>query len=160
MVGRHPKVVFATYADEAGTVYDPAFVRTLRSELAAIGIRTTVVPLRQTFSPAQTAAALARADIARIGGNADNARDPVDYLVALPYLPARYRARLQRIATLPLPKRAAAAGEIAARLQRNGLYLGFSNRATPELFSKRVGCVIDQPMYPGLDVAALCLTGG
>ena len=120
----------------------------------------TVVPLPQSVSPAQTAAVLARADIARIGGNADNARDPVAYLVALPYLPpAPRRLAADRDASVcrsgrPPPRR------IAARLERNGLYLGFSNRATPELVSKRVGCVIDQPVYPGLDLAALCLTGG
>jgi hypothetical protein len=37
------------------------------------------------------------------------------------------------------------------------MYLAYANFATPELVSKRLGCVIDQPEYPGVDLAALCL---
>ena len=40
-----------------------------------------------------------------------------------------------------------------------GRALGYLNRATPELVSKRLGCVIDQPEYPGPDLAVLCLRG-
>ncbi|MEP6893653.1 MAG: ABC transporter substrate-binding protein, partial [Gaiellaceae bacterium] len=158
MGGRNAHVVFATDADASGTIYDHAFVRTLRMELASVGISTTVVALRQTNSPAQRAALLARADIARTGGNADDARDPVSYLLHLPYLPAADRAHLETIAALPSPRREVAAAAVAARLERNAVYVGFSNRATPELVSKRLGCIIDQPEYPGLDLAALCLT--
>jgi DNA-binding SARP family transcriptional activator/streptogramin lyase len=160
IAGRHTKITLATSADEAGTIYDPGFVRVLLRNLAAIGISTTVLPLRQTDTPAQRAAVLARADIARVSSNADDARDPVDYLRALPYLPAVDRKRLARIDELPLPRRLLAAAALAARLQRTARYLGFSNQATPELVSKRIGCVIEQPEYPGIDLAALCLSHG
>ena len=35
--------------------------------------------------------------------------------------------------------------------------MGIEDRTIPELISKRLGCVIDQPEYPGLDLAAFCL---
>jgi hypothetical protein len=103
---------------------------------------------------------MARADLTRVAGNADNARDSVAYLFGLPYLPPTDRARLERIATLAPPRREAAAAAVAARLEQQAVYIGFSNGATPELVSKRLGCVIDQPEYPGLDLAALCLRSG
>ncbi len=158
MGGRYAHLVFASYADQAGTVYDLGLVRTLRTELSAIGISVTVVPLPQTDSPAQKAAVLARADLTRAAGNADNARDSVAYLLGLPYLPQTDRAKLERIAAFPSPHRAAAATAIAARLERDAVYIGFSDRATPELVSKRLRCILDQPEYPGLDLAALCIS--
>jgi len=36
------------------------------------------------------------------------------------------------------------------------VYIGFSDGATPELVSERLGCIIDQAEYRGLDLAALC----
>jgi len=100
------------------------------------------------------------ADLTRAAGNADNARDSIGYLLGLPYLPQTDRAELERIAAFPSPRREAAAAAIAARLERDAVYIGFSDRATPELVSKRLGCVVDQPEYPGLDLASLCLRGG
>jgi DNA-binding SARP family transcriptional activator/ABC-type transport system substrate-binding protein/streptogramin lyase len=157
MGGRRAHLVFAAYADEAGTVSDPGLVQTLRKELGAIGITIKVVPLPQTDSPAQTAAVLAHADLTRAAGNADNARDSVAYLLGLPYLPPTDRAKLERIAAFPPSHREAAATAIAARLERDAVYIGFSDRATPELVSKRLRCIVDQPEYPGLDLAALCI---
>jgi DNA-binding SARP family transcriptional activator/ABC-type transport system substrate-binding protein/streptogramin lyase len=155
--GRHAHLVFAAYADEAGTVSDPGLVRTLRKELGAIGISMTVVPLPQTDTTTQAAAVLARADLTRAAGNADNARDQVAYLLGLPFLPRTDRAKLERMAPLSPRRREAAAAAVAARLQQAAIYIGFSDRATPQLVSKRLGCVVDQPEYPGLDLAALCI---
>jgi hypothetical protein len=45
----------------------------------------------------------------------------------------------------------------AQRPLLRGAELLFGDTATPELVSTRLGCVIDQPEYPGLDLAALCL---
>jgi len=160
MHGRRVQVAYAANADEAGTLFEPQFARTLRTELAAIGIDLRVVPLRQTLNPAQRAAVLRGADLAQVGGNADNARDPVSYLLGLPYLRASDRARLMRIDELPSPRREAAAASLAAQLERDAVYIGLADAATAELVSPRLGCKIDQPEYPGLDLAALCTTPG
>jgi hypothetical protein len=85
--------------------------------------------------------------------------DIVAYLNRLPYLPAADQTRLDRIAGLPFSRREAAAARLAAELERDAVYVGFADAATPELASKRLGCVIDQPRYPGVDLVALCLRG-
>ena len=160
LIGRRRlHATFATYADAAGVVFDPMFVSALRRQLAAISITVTVIPVPQTDSPAQRSLLLAGADITRVGGNASEARDPVEYLRSLPYLPAVERAELERIANLPPPRREASAAPIAAHLARNAFVVGVADLATPELVSARLGCVIDHPEYPGLDLAALCLPG-
>jgi DNA-binding SARP family transcriptional activator/ABC-type transport system substrate-binding protein len=157
MGGRHVNAVLATYAPAKGGISDAAFVQALRGQLAAIGITVRVVPLRQGYSQDRWAAVLAHADIARAGGNSGDASDSVGYLRHLPYLPPAYQARLDRIASLSLAGRATAAAALAAQLERDAIYVGFADAATPELFSKQLGCVIDQPEYPGVDLAALCL---
>ena len=115
--------------------------------------------MRQGSTPEEQAAVLARADLTKKGGNAEDASDAVGFLLGLPYLPAAARARLGRIEALPYPRRGRAAAEVAAGLRRDAVYIGFSNRATPELVSKRLGCVVRQPEYPGVDLAALCMRG-
>jgi ABC-type transport system substrate-binding protein len=157
MRGRHGHVVLAAWADASGVVYEPALIRAMKSQLAAIGITVRVVPLRQTNTPEQSAAVLATADIARTGGNAGDASEAVAYLLHLPYLPATARAELHRIAASPFSRRDAAAAALAGKLERDAYYVGYADPATPELVSKRLGCVIDQPVYPGVDLAALCL---
>jgi ABC-type transport system substrate-binding protein len=157
MHGRHGHAVLAASADSSGIVYDPALIRALKSQLAAIGITVRVVPFRQTNTPAQRAAVLATADIAGTDANAGDASEAVGYLLHLPYLPAAARAELHRIAAFPFSRREAAAAALAGKLEREAVYVGYADPATPELFSKRLGCVIDQPVYPGVDLAALCL---
>jgi ABC-type transport system substrate-binding protein len=157
MGGRHVDAVLATYAPATGGVYEPGLVAALRSQLAAIGITVHVTPLRQGSSPALIVRVLAHADIARVATSSGDVNDVVGYLSRLPFLPATARKRLDRIEALPYPRRNAAAGELAATLQRAAIYLGYADAATPELLSKRVGCVIDQPMYAGVDLAALCV---
>jgi hypothetical protein len=151
------RVVFAAGADESGKLYDLDSVRALERQLAAIGITVEVVPLPQCCDPARWAAVLAHADLTGTGRNAADADDPVAYLLNLPYLPAADRAKLDRIAALPSPRREAAAEALGAKFERDALYIGYAESASPELVSKRLGCVIDQPEYPGVDLAALCL---
>ena len=95
------------------------------------------------------------------GGNAEDASDAVGFLLR-PAVPPRRRprARLERIAALPFAARAGGGGALAAGLDRDAVYIGFANGATPELVSKRLGCVVRQPEYPGVDLAALCVRGG
>jgi len=157
MRGRHAHAVLATYAPAEGSVYDPASVAALRSQLAAIGISVRVVPLRQSYSDGKRAAVLAHADITRVATSSGDVDDVVGYLLRLPYLPKGVRTQLGRIAALPSLHREAAAAQLADKLDRDAVYIGFADSVTPELVSKRLGCVIDQPEYPGVDLAALCV---
>src|SRR5581483_220626 len=134
----------------------------VQGELRAIGIDVSLLPIRQSVAagdPARFRALLARADIARASATNEQADDPVAYLRRLGegYLPPADRARLDGIARLASPRREAAAAALAARLEREAVYVQYLNRATPELVSKRLGCVFDHPAYPGLDLAALCI---
>ena len=95
MAGRHLHAVFAAEADDAGNLFDPQLAQLLRIQLARIGITLTVVPLLQTLDPTQRDSVLATADLARTGGNADDAADPVQYLLHLPYLTASDRRELE-----------------------------------------------------------------
>jgi DNA-binding SARP family transcriptional activator/streptogramin lyase len=160
MHGRRFNAVFAAGADDAGKLFEPQLARTLRRGLAAIGIDLRVVPLRQTLGPAERDAVLAAADLTQADGNADDARDPVSYLRHLPYLPAADGERLTRMDAFLSPQRESAAAALAARLEREAAYIGYADAAGAELVSRRLGCTIDQPQYPGLDLAALCIAHG
>jgi hypothetical protein len=46
---------------------------------------------------------------------------------------------------------------VARRVDQQSLFAVYDNPAIPELVSRRLGCVVHQPMYPGVDLAALCL---
>ena len=83
--------------------------------------------------------------------------DPAEYLANLPYFPSVERKRLNRITGLSPPQREAAAAALAARLEQEAVYVPYADNAIPELVSKRVGCIVHQPEYPGVDLAALCL---
>jgi len=160
LVGGHSRqAVFAVIADDAGVIYDGPLVRHVQEQLGAIGFDVTLLVMRQsdTADPVKLAGVLARADLARIDGNADTTRDPVANLLRLPFLPAGDRASLLHIATLLPPHREEAAATLAAKLEREALYVAYAYRVTPELVSPRLGCVVEHPKYPGLDLAALCL---
>jgi hypothetical protein len=45
-----------------------------------------------------------------------------------------------------------------SRLEHEAVYIGYADTATAELVSQRLGCRIDQPEYPGIDLAALCVS--
>jgi DNA-binding SARP family transcriptional activator/ABC-type transport system substrate-binding protein/streptogramin lyase len=153
------RAVLAAYADADGKVFDGAFVEALRAQLAAVGIALTVQPLPQTDlgDRAKVAAALARADIVAVERNASDAVDPVVHLRSLPYGRTEDHARLERIDRLPHGRRETAAAALAADLERDAVYVGYAYYAMPELVSKRLGCLVHHPAYPGLDIAALCL---
>jgi ABC-type transport system substrate-binding protein len=155
--GRHAELVLATGAPATGGVFDPSFVEAVRTQLAEIGLTVRVVPLRQDATPAQRAAVLANADMARVETSQGDVDDAVGFLLRLPYMPDVAAKRLDAIAALPTSRRAAVAARLARRLQQEAVYLGIADSATPELVSARLGCVIDQPQYPGVDLAALCL---
>jgi DNA-binding SARP family transcriptional activator/ABC-type transport system substrate-binding protein len=161
LMGRRPlHAVFAVETDDAGGLYDPLFVRAVQKQLAAAGIAVTVLTWRQSADPEQIASVLAHADLARAGTNAGDSYDPVVFLQdshGISYWPAGDRTRLDRVAALETLRREAAAAALTASLERDAVYLGFGIRTTPELVSKRLSCLVRQPKYPGLDLAALCL---
>jgi Bacterial extracellular solute-binding proteins, family 5 Middle len=162
--GRHARAVLAALADDRA-VYEQPVIALLRRQLAAIGIGLSLLPIRQTIAadhPQQFHALLARADLAIESANNEQASDPVGYLRQLGerYLPSADRATRERIDKLSSPERESAADALALKLEQEAVYVQYLNRAIPELVSKRLGCVFDQPEYPGLDLTALCLGRG
>ena len=117
----------------------------------------TVLPLvNADFGSDSLASKLSRADLAWGGGNS-NTGDAVEYLQPLPYLPPVDRAELERIAKLSSPERDAQAAALARKLEKDAIYAVYEDGAIPELVSSRLGCVVHQPEYAGVDLAALCL---
>jgi MarR-like DNA-binding transcriptional regulator SgrR of sgrS sRNA/streptogramin lyase len=157
--GRRRRAVLAAY-DPDGDPLEHAFVDVLRRQLGAIGIDVTVVALTGQDSPETQSAKLARADMTTVGRDPSTTIDPVDFLATLPYLPPADRTRLSRVARLSSPRRESTAAALAARLVREGVYVPYADGALAELVSKRVGCIVHQPNYPGADLAALCLHKG
>jgi hypothetical protein len=91
------------------------------------------------------------------GGLNPSGADPAAYLQPL-YLPTQHeRDELRRLATLHSPRREQAALQLARRIERQSLFAVYTTGAIPELVSRRLGCIVHQPEYPGVDLAALCL---
>jgi ABC-type transport system substrate-binding protein/DNA-binding SARP family transcriptional activator len=156
MRGRRAHAVFATF-DPAADPIDAAFVRAVREQLGAIGISINVLPLRnEDFANGTLASKMARADLSWAGATSDTG-DTVPFLRGVPYIPARDWARLSQIAKLSSPRRELEAAALARKLEHEALYAVYGNDAIPELVSRRLGCMVHQPEYPGVDLAALCL---
>jgi DNA-binding SARP family transcriptional activator/ABC-type transport system substrate-binding protein/outer membrane protein assembly factor BamB len=159
MGGRRAHAVFATF-DPSGDPIAARFARAVRQQLAAIGISVTVLPLRnEDWDKGTVATKMARADLSWAGGNSDTG-DSVPYLQGLPYVPATESARLTEIAKLSSPRRESEAAALATDLERKALYAVFEEGAVPEFVSRRLGCIVHQPEYAGVDLAALCLANG
>jgi DNA-binding SARP family transcriptional activator/streptogramin lyase len=146
-------VVCCTYVGDAQ--YVAVFNRTLRGQLAAIGLRMTMLSLSQADSPSVAEAKVRRSDLIWGGLGADTA-DSADYLKDL-FLPPDDAKELRRIQTLFSPERERAALELARRIERESLFAVYAREAIPELRSRRLGCIVHQPEYAGIDLAALCL---
>jgi ABC-type oligopeptide transport system substrate-binding subunit len=148
---RQSRAVVYTWDDPP---YTDAFNRLLRRQLAAIGIRASLLRIDQAkgfeLSKAQ------RSDLIWGGLNANTA-DPGAYLRPLSYLPPTYANELSRIQTLSSPQRERAAASLARRIDRHSLFAVYATDAVPELQSKRLGCVVHHPVYAGVDLAALCV---
>ncbi|HEX2427071.1 MAG TPA: ABC transporter substrate-binding protein, partial [Gaiellaceae bacterium] len=153
VAGRSARVFVSTWVDPAG--YTDAFNGALRDQLAAIGLRMIPVPISQKDSEAEALAKIRRSDLIWGGLSADTA-DPAHYLKDL-FLPATDAQELRRIQTLFSPERERAAATLARKLDRESLFAVFEQDAIPELVSKRLGCIVHQPEYAGVDLAALCL---
>jgi hypothetical protein len=66
-------------------------------------------------------------------------------------------AEVDRILRLAQPERYERAVALARRIDRQSLFVIYDSVAIPELVSRRLGRVVHQPMYTGVDLAALCL---
>ena len=66
-------------------------------------------------------------------------------------------ARLERIGRLGRVRREAAAGALDLELAREAPGAVLATETTSSFFSERVGCQSFQPLYFGVDIAALCL---
>lgn len=152
--GRKARALVYTWDDPP---YTDAFNRALREQLGAIGISASI--LRMDQAEGFQLAKARRADLVW-GGLSASTPDPAAYLQPLSYLPPEYSNELRRITTLRPPERERAAAALARRIERASLFAVYASRAMPELVSRRLGCIVHQPVYPGLDLAALCLRDG
>jgi hypothetical protein len=73
------------------------------------------------------------------------------------FLPRADRDALGRIAKLSSPARDAKAVAVARRIERESLFAVYDREVIPTLVSKRLGCIVHQPEYAGVDLAALCI---
>jgi DNA-binding SARP family transcriptional activator/ABC-type transport system substrate-binding protein/outer membrane protein assembly factor BamB len=150
--GRTGRVVVLTWTDDP---YANAFNGALREKLARIGLTMSVLPLVQGESEEEWLAKARRSDLL-LGGISAHSADQVEYLKQL-FLPPDLAAELDRIAKLSSPERERAAAALAKEIDARSLFAVFEHTAVPELVSKRLGCIVHQPQYAGVDLAALCL---
>jgi DNA-binding SARP family transcriptional activator/ABC-type transport system substrate-binding protein len=158
MHGRRAHAVFAVF-DPSSDPTSAAFARAVRQQLDAIGISVSLLPLYNADydnDGAGAAAKTRRSDLVWGGGNVDQG-DPARYLKSLGHLPPPYSERRARIATLSSPRRDREAAALAAALDKASLFAVYEDGAIPELVSKRLGCIVHQPEFAGVDMAALCL---
>jgi DNA-binding SARP family transcriptional activator/ABC-type transport system substrate-binding protein/streptogramin lyase len=148
--GNKGTAVVYTWVDPG---YTDAFNRELRRQLAAIGIGTRFVAIDQAKGLEPDKAD--RADLIW-GGLSVTSADPGAYLQQLSLLP-RYSDEVRRIATLRSPERERASAALARAIERDSLIVVYMQTAIPELVSRRLGCIVHQPEYAGVDLAALCL---
>jgi DNA-binding SARP family transcriptional activator/ABC-type transport system substrate-binding protein len=130
------------------------FNRALREQLAAIGLRMKVIAMDQSkgYEPAKGN----RADLIW-NGLPSNTADTGAYLQQLSYLPLPFSTEIRRIATLFSPERERAAVALARRIEQASFFVVISSTGLPEIVSRRIGCIVHQPEYAGVDLAALCL---
>ena len=148
--GRTAEAVVYTWDDPP---YTDAFNRVLRDQLAAIGIHMTVLGIDQSRGFEEAKAR--RSDLIWGGLNA-NTGDPVAYLEPL-ILPPEETNELRGAATLDSPERERAAAALAKHVDRQSLFAVYGTAAVPELVARRLGCIVHQPVYAGVDLAVLCL---
>jgi DNA-binding SARP family transcriptional activator/ABC-type transport system substrate-binding protein/streptogramin lyase len=151
---RRSRVVVYTWVDPP---YTDAFNRLLRQQLSAIGMRVSLIRIDQAKGFELSKAR--RADLTWGGLNA-NTPDAAAYLKPLSYLPPRYSNEIARIQLLSSPARESAAISLARRIEKQSLFAVYGTDAMPELVSRRLGCIIDHPVYAGIDLAALCIRHG
>jgi ABC-type oligopeptide transport system substrate-binding subunit len=75
-------------------------------------------------------------------------------------VPAAYRRMLEAADRQTGEARAAAYRAVAARLERDVTPIAVNSApVTPEFFSARLGCQVEQPIIGAVDIGALCVRG-
>jgi ABC-type transport system substrate-binding protein len=75
-------------------------------------------------------------------------------------VPPAYRRMLEAADRLRGAARAAAYRSLAARLERDVAPIAvYGAPVTPEFFSARMGCQVEQPVIGAVDIGALCVRG-
>jgi serine/threonine-protein kinase len=146
-----------------------AAARILRANLAALGMKVRIRQLQDPFS--EEFKPKATFDIL-LTGWAWDWMDPSEVLddffstkgfrlAFLPppiTIPASYRREVERAAPLIGQARVDAYRRLAIRLERDLAPLAvYSTSTTPELFSARVGCGVEQPVIGAVDLGTLCV---
>jgi DNA-binding SARP family transcriptional activator/ABC-type transport system substrate-binding protein len=164
--------------------YCTQWARIIRKNLAAIGIQVVVHVSSEPFARARARSAPADMLLTRISATFPSSyQDPVTFLenvLALPrsrtrlrkqamancpfcgvppgWSPTRHFEReLERIRRLGSPEREAAAGTLDLEIARAAPGAVLVSETYAQLFSARIGCQTFQPLYFGVDIAALCL---
>jgi ABC-type oligopeptide transport system substrate-binding subunit len=151
--GLHARAIVYTWDDHP---YTDAFNDALRRQLGAVGVHMTILPMsNEDYDQNRVAEKAARADLYWGGASAETS-DPVSYLRQL-FLPPHEREELDRIAKLSSPVRDLRAVALARRIEKESLFAVYDAQELPTLVSKRLGCIVRQPEYPGVDLAALCI---
>jgi streptogramin lyase len=146
-------VVCCTFVGDAQNA--ERFNAALRKQLAAIDLRMKMLWIRQGAPDSEVLAKVLQSDLIW-GGLNNHTADPAGYLKDL-FLPSKEATELRRIQTLLTPERERAALALARRIERESLYAVYQMDGMPELMSKRLGCIVHQPEYAGVDLAAACL---
>jgi class 3 adenylate cyclase/ABC-type transport system substrate-binding protein/streptogramin lyase len=72
-----------------------------------------------------------------------------------------WRRQVDAAASLPPPARFRAFARVELALMRDAApWAAYATVGTPAFFSGRLGCIRFSPVYPGPDIAGLCLDGG
>jgi hypothetical protein len=103
---------------------------------------------------------LSRVDLALGVAKPEGPPEPRSFLATLPGLPRWAGRRLAQLESAPSAARTQGAYTVAAELERRAYYVPYGAFYAPELFSARMGCKLFQPIYFGVDLAALCLKSG
>jgi YVTN family beta-propeller protein len=168
--GRHGTAVLYT----CNTPPCPQIAQVVRTNLKAIGIDVDVKTMTTSALYARIARKGEPFDIALIGWVADF-QDPADFLnleldgrgigtsnnLDFAYFDdPSWTLRLDAAARLSGPNRYLAYAKLDADLARDAApWVAFGNATAHDLFSRRMGCQVYQPLY-GMDLAALCLRSG
>jgi DNA-binding SARP family transcriptional activator/DNA-binding beta-propeller fold protein YncE len=123
----------------------------VQANLARIGVTVKLLIVQRPLD------VLPRVDLALGVAQPDGPPEPRSFLATLPGLPRWAERRLARLESEPVAGRTRGAYAVAAELERRAYYAPFATFYVPELFSARVGCKVFQPLYFGVDLAALCL---
>jgi YVTN family beta-propeller protein len=136
----------------------------VRANLAAIGIEVEVrqFPLPTLFQRLLTPGE--PFELAQFGWSADSA-DPATFinsLFASPQQPYAYlddrrlQDRMAQAARLSGPERYRAYARLDRDLASEGAAVAYASQTSPDFFSARIGCQVNQPLY-GMDLGSLCL---